>query len=113
MINIKSIPVSPFMTNCYIVSCQATKETAIIDAGDEPEKLLTYIDDQQLKLKYLINTHAHLDHVSAVADIKKEKSVPFLLHPNEEVVLQALNQSREMYGFGPCDVPTVDEFYYP
>ena len=108
--NTKSISVSPFMTNCYIVSCPETDETAIIDAGDEPEKLLNYIDENKLSLKYLINTHAHLDHVAAVVDIQKERSVPFLLHPNEEIVLNGLNQSQQMFGLPNSEAPTIDQY---
>jgi hydroxyacylglutathione hydrolase len=108
--NIESIPVSPFMTNCYIVSCPDTDEAAIIDAGDEPEKLLTYIDENNLKLKYLINTHAHLDHVAAVIDIQKERSVPFLLHPNEKTVLEGLNQSQQLFGLPNSEAPKVDQY---
>ncbi len=108
--NIESIPVSPFATNCYIVSCPETKEAAIIDAGDEAEKILSFVDENNLNLKYLINTHAHLDHVTAVFDIQKERSIPFLLHPNEEVVLQGLNQSQQMFGLGASDIPTIDQF---
>ncbi len=108
--NIKQIPVSPFMTNCYIVSCPDTLETAIVDAGDEFEKILSYVNENKLKIKYLINTHAHLDHTSAVADIQKELPTPFLLHPNEEVVLQHLNQSQQAYGFEESDVPKIDQY---
>ncbi len=107
---VKRIPVSPLMTNCYILACEKTKEAAIIDAGDEPYRILEAIDSSGLTVKYLVNTHAHVDHVSAVYDIKKEKGAPFLLHKNEEIVLSGLNASRTLFGFGQGEIPKVDEY---
>ena len=107
---IKTIPVSPLMTNCYIVACQKTNEAVIIDAGDEPAKILSVVDELGVTVKMLINTHAHVDHTSAVNDIKKNRNVPFLIHQDEIPVLRELARSQQMYGFGDGKVPEVDEY---
>ena len=65
------------MTNCYVIACPETKEAVIIDAGDEPLKILDIVDDEGLTLKHLINTHVHIDHVSAVSDIQKDDMFRF------------------------------------
>ena len=107
---IKTIPVSPLMTNCYVIACPETKEAVIIDAGDEPLKILDIVDDEGLTLKHLINTHVHIDHVSAVSDIQKERNVPFLIHKNEEIILSGLKASQTMFGFGGGETPKVDQY---
>ncbi|MDH5559933.1 MAG: MBL fold metallo-hydrolase, partial [Deltaproteobacteria bacterium] len=75
---IDRLVVSPFEMNCFILSCEKTLEAAIIDAGFEADRILSFIEQKGYRLKYLINTHAHVDHVSAVAEIKKRTGAPFL-----------------------------------
>lgn len=49
--------------NCYIVACAATKEACLIDPGGEPERINDFIRKNGLKLKFIINTHGHGDHI--------------------------------------------------
>ena len=107
---IKTIPVSPFMTNCYIFACDKTKEAAIIDAGDESEKILESVDANELRATCLIATHAHIDHISAVYDIKSERNIPFLMHKGESPVLGGFKESQVYFGFGDGEAPDVDEY---
>jgi glyoxylase-like metal-dependent hydrolase (beta-lactamase superfamily II) len=60
---IKTIQVGDLRTNCYIVASEKTKEAVIIDAGDEPEKIMNAVDSEKLKPILIINTHIHPDHV--------------------------------------------------
>jgi len=60
---IKTIQVGELRTNCYIVSPENSREALIIDPGDEPEKIISYIDSNKLIPKLIVNTHAHPDHV--------------------------------------------------
>ena len=100
-----TVTVSPFLSNCHILVCKDTKEAIIIDAGDEKEKILAPIIKNQWKVKFLINTHAHVDHTSAVAAIQQELAIPFYLHEKEKIVLDNLLASQQMYGFGDGTVP--------
>ncbi|PCI24980.1 MAG: MBL fold metallo-hydrolase [SAR324 cluster bacterium] len=110
---VHTLPVSPFMMNCYIVACEKTKEAVIIDAGDEPERIMQVIENEGYQLKFLINTHGHVDHVSGVAAIRNKQQVPFLMHQDEDSILRFLGQSQEMYGFGDGLIPAVDEYLDP
>ena len=105
------IVVSPvYNTNCYIVSCGQTQEAIVIDAGAEAERIMEYIDGQDLQLKYLINTHAHVDHVGAVAKIQQKKNVPFYLHEKEKEILAAAPGLAKAHGQPFGDPPEIDEF---
>lgn len=110
---IHPIVVSPFQMNCYVLACEQTKEAIIIDSGDEANRILSVIDDKGYALQYLINTHAHVDHVSAVAAIQKARNIPFYLHKNEEMVLGGLMMSQQGYGIGDGLMPTVTEYIDP
>ncbi len=77
---VNSLTVSMFATNCYIVSCPDTKEAVVIDPGAEGKAIVSLINRLGVKVKYIINTHAHVDHVGANGKIKDEHSVPILLN---------------------------------
>lgn len=66
---------SPFQENTYVVTDEATREAVIIDPGcyeqSEKEQLSQFVSDHQLTVKYLLLTHAHLDHVFGVAYVKQ------------------------------------------
>lgn len=76
---IESIAVSMFATNCYLVYCPATKEAVIIDPGAEGKKIIGRVRDRKLEIKYIINTHGHIDHIGANGRLKEEFKVPILL----------------------------------
>jgi len=78
-VQIKRIEVGGLGVNCYIVFDE-TKEAAVIDAGDDAEKILAYIEENHLKVKYLINTHAHADHIGANTKIKQKTGARLLIH---------------------------------
>ncbi|MDX2471411.1 MAG: MBL fold metallo-hydrolase [SAR324 cluster bacterium] len=109
-LNIEALVVSPLQQNCYLLSCDQTQECIVVDAGDVGEKIWDYVQSKGLKIKWLVNTHAHVDHVSGVAALKKLSGVPFLMHKNEEMILDMLLPSQGMYGFGDGLVPTIDEY---
>lgn len=78
--NINCITVSMFATNCYIVSCPDTNEAVIIDPGAEGKSIKALVDKLDLRIKYIVNTHAHVDHIGANGKLKQEYSAPILLN---------------------------------
>ncbi|MFC1511497.1 MBL fold metallo-hydrolase [Candidatus Margulisiibacteriota bacterium] len=66
---IKTIKVGGLQTNCYVVIDETTKEAVVIDPGDEGRKILPALKD--LKVRYIVITHDHFDHIGAVAAVKK------------------------------------------
>lgn len=68
------------LTNCYIVEDEVTKETMVIDPGGEPEKVLDMLDAIDGSVKYIVLTHCHADHITAVNDIKTKKGGKVLIH---------------------------------
>ncbi len=79
MINVETITVGIFATNCYLVSCPLTQEALIIDPGAGGKNIVALIVQKQLKIKYVVNTHGHIDHIGANGRLKEEFQVPILL----------------------------------
>lgn len=69
---IRAIIVGPLETNCYLVADEATKETIIIDPGDEAGKIFSAIEENNLKPKFIFLTHNHFDHIGALNAVARE-----------------------------------------
>ena len=78
---IKSITVGSIATNCYLLIDQ--HEMAIVDPGAEPDKILKQVAKTKAKVKYIINTHFHFDHILANRQIKEKTKAQILIHQNE------------------------------
>lgn len=74
MLNLQIIPVGVFQQNCSVI-WDDQKSAAIIDAGDNAEAIIKFVEDQQLNVQKLLITHAHLDHIMAVEKVAKHFGV--------------------------------------
>lgn len=79
----KVLEVSMFGTNCYLVGCPETQEGVVIDPGAEGKRILNEIQGLGLKIKYIINTHGHVDHIGANSRLKEALGAPILLHQDD------------------------------
>lgn len=77
--------------NCYIVQDEKTKETMIIDPGNLPENLIEILDAMQIKLKYILLTHCHGDHINGVNKVKEKYGGQILIHRNDAEGLKDIN----------------------
>ena len=110
---IKVEVVSPFQENCYIIGDEQSKKGAIIDPGDEADRILDVARQTGLDFQFILNTHAHLDHVGAVLEVKTELSIPFYLHKEDQFLLDTLPQQAAMFGLRIDEPPAVDFYYGP
>ena len=67
---LSTVVVTEFMTNCFIVADEDTKEALVIDPGGEGERIKGEINRLGVKVVGIINTHAHVDHIGANQAIK-------------------------------------------
>jgi glyoxylase-like metal-dependent hydrolase (beta-lactamase superfamily II) len=84
---LKKIMTGSMLANCYIIADEETKEAAIIDPSAEGEEILKVIKDNNLKVKYIINTHGHMDHIGANAKIKEITGAKILIHEDDRNLL--------------------------
>lgn len=81
--NIKSFTVGEIMSRCYLVS--KNKKAFVIDPGDEGEKIYNYLEKNNLKLEFIINTHGHFDHLGANKFLKEKTDAKIYAHPKAEI----------------------------
>ncbi len=86
---LQSLTVGPLDTNCYILGCEKTLAAAIIDPGGDEKKIVDEITGKNLKVKYIINTHAHVDHIQCNEYVKKIFSCPVFMHEKDGELLES------------------------
>jgi glyoxylase-like metal-dependent hydrolase (beta-lactamase superfamily II) len=108
---LESAAVGPFFKNGYVVGCERTRQAIFIDPGDEVEQLLDVIRAQELQVSHILLTHAHVDHVSGVAEAKRALNVPIYLHKEDLFLYQNAVRTGMMFGLTVEEPPPVDHFY--
>ena len=111
---IKTFPVGPLQCNCSIIACPETKEAAIIDPGGDAEKIMAFVKENDLTVKYLLHTHAHFDHFLASGEIKDLTGAKICLHKSDKFLYDNLQGQGMLFGFkakkpSPIDHYLIDE----
>lgn len=81
---IKAIPTGEIQANCYIVMDENTSEAVIIDPGADEKIIYNLIENMKAKVKYILLTHGHFDHVGAVEYLSEKLNVPFYINKKDE-----------------------------
>jgi len=113
MLSIQIFEFNPFQENTIVIYDE-TGEAVIIDPGcyeaDEVKTLDHFIESKKLTVKYLLNTHCHIDHVLGNDHVKEKYKVPFLIHEVDLQVLQAVKSYASNYGFSKYREVLPDAF---
>ncbi|AMA65116.1 putative metallo-hydrolase [Candidatus Arsenophonus lipoptenae] len=97
------IPVTNFMQNCTIIWDENSLDAVIVDPGGEIEKIIIEIKNRSLKLKYILITHGHLDHVGACADMAMYFSIPIYGPQKEDsFLIKGLTLQHKVFGLKKC-----------
>lgn len=108
MLAVRTFVVGPFLENTYLLWDSITREAVVIDPGAEEDLLLRQIENDGLRPIAIVNTHAHPDHVGAVAALRRALDVPFYLHPGDQFLLDALPRVCAELGIPAIEKPPVD-----
>jgi len=102
--------VGPFRQNSYVLGDPVSRDAVLVDPGDEPEAIQALLDREGLKARYILNTHAHLDHVGAVHHFQSTQDLRFYLHPGDRDWLESLPLQGRMFDVPVGPTPTVDRW---
>ncbi len=92
---VKGITVGLFQENCYLFGCPATGRAVLIDPGDNARAILRLVQQSEVAVERIVNTHAHLDHVMAINAVKAATGATFHLHAADLPVLDDVpNRAR-------------------
>jgi glyoxylase-like metal-dependent hydrolase (beta-lactamase superfamily II) len=120
---IEEITVTAFQQHTRIVGCEKSRRAICIDPGDEAEQISAAVDRLSLELQAIVMTHAHLDHIGAVAALKQLRpEAKIILHQADEFIYTDLPNQPEWIGIPRSQwsalkmdfetPPKVDEYFY-
>lgn len=111
MLQVEQIPVGPLMTNCYIVWDEESGKGAIIDPGEDAEKILMRVRNHEIEVDKILATHCHFDHIGAVAPLKREIDAEFITHRDDLFFVEDCSNAARKWGFRIEQPPNPDRFF--
>jgi glyoxylase-like metal-dependent hydrolase (beta-lactamase superfamily II) len=123
----KILPLGSMGTNCYLAWCPESKEALVIDPGFEPQTVLREIEALGLKVKYIVNTHGHMDHIGGNQELHSALGAPIAIGSEDAFMLtdasynlssmmrkpvlspapQVLLQEGDSLDFGACSLQVL------
>ncbi|MGH9740127.1 MAG: MBL fold metallo-hydrolase [Candidatus Acidiferrales bacterium] len=104
------IPVGLLQCNCSILGDPESREAIVIDPGDEVDRILEIIRRHSLKVRAIVSTHTHIDHVGGLAALHRATGAPVLIHEDDLALYRALDTQAEWLGIPTPEVIRLPEF---
>lgn len=102
-------PVGPLQCNCSVIGDETTLEGMVIDPGDEIDQVLAVVQKHKLKIKQIVITHAHIDHVGGATKLRAATGAPILLNENDAALLKMLDVQASWIGVAPPGEVKIDQ----
>ena len=106
---IETFPVGPLACNCTILGDPEAGEAIVIDPGDEVGRIYRRLTGLGLKLKQILVTHAHIDHVGGALKLKRLTGAPILLNENDLSLLKMIDTQAAWFGIATPETAPPDE----
>ena len=107
----RGIVVGSFQENCWVIGNRRTGEAVCVDPGAEPDEVLAMARDMGVRIRYIANSHAHVDHILGVGAIREATGAKFLLHPGDlELARNAATMAKGWIGIDVPNPPDPDAF---
>jgi len=104
------IPVGMLQCNCYVLGDETSGEAVVIDPGDDIERIQEVLSRHELTPKYLIATHAHIDHVGGLEKLARATGAPVLMHRADLPLYRDLAVQAAWLGVRPPTTIEIDQF---
>lgn len=104
------IPVGLLQCNCSILGDPNTREAIVVDPGDDVEAILAILRKHQLKVRAILSTHTHIDHVGGLSALNRATGAPVLIHENDLELYRHLDIQAEWIGMPTPERMRIQDF---
>lgn len=104
------IVVGPLAVNSFVIGCENTRLAAIIDPGDEYEKINLSLKKHNLSLKYILLTHGHVDHIARLIKFQEMYSVETLMHSEDYFLFNDSSMHAMLFGLPDPGNPKINKY---
>src|SRR5215472_7376338 len=102
------LPVGPLQCNCSIIADENTHEAMVIDPGDEVRQIQAIVEKHGVRVKQIVITHAHIDHVGGAMKLRAATGAPILLNQNDHALLKMLDMQAAWLGMSVPEKVEID-----
>ena len=92
------IPVGMLQCNCSILGDPATREAVVVDPGDDVGRILEILQRHRLKVRAIVSTHTHIDHVGGLAELHRATGAPVMFHEADMELYKHLDVQAKWLG---------------
>lgn len=104
------IPVGLLQCNCSILGDPETGEAIVVDPGDEVDRILEIIRRHKLKVRAIVSTHTHIDHVGGLAGLHRATGAPVLIHDADMGLYRTLDMQAQWLGIRTPETVQIRDF---
>ena len=104
------LPVGLLQCNCSILGDPATGDAIVIDPGDETHRILEILLRHKLKVRAIVSTHTHIDHVGGLPALHRATGAPVMIHEADLWLYRELDKQAEMIGIPAPEAMQIRDF---
>jgi hydroxyacylglutathione hydrolase len=102
---VATFPVGPLACNCTILADETSGDALVVDGGDGVDEVVARLDERGLRARFLLHTHAHIDHIGNVGRLRELTGASALLHPADLPLYRTLPLQARWLGL--AEAPAV------
>lgn len=107
---LQMMQVGPLGVNCYIVGDDKTRQVVVIDPGGHARQIAQVVDNLRARVRAIVLTHAHFDHVMGVEGLKRATGAPLYVGAKERGVFESVESQGQMFGIAVPPLPDPERW---
>ena len=104
------VPVGMLQCNCSILGDPVTREAIVVDPGDDVARILEILQRHRLKLRAIVSTHTHIDHVGGLAELHRVTGAPVMIHEADMELYKHLDIQAQWLGVPTPAMTRIEDF---
>ncbi|MCP4545633.1 MAG: MBL fold metallo-hydrolase [bacterium] len=106
---IEKFTVGSFQENTWLVGECEGGDAFVVDPGGETNRIIDSAAAKRLKIRAVLNTHGHIDHIAGAAELCTQLAIPFRMHADDNFMLDSIDQACAMFGLPSIEAPVLGD----